>query len=75
MSQNYDYVFNIKGQNFHLTNEEKSPSFTSFDMSTKNQNIRVVQEMGANSNYNINEENMEYNPNFIKNIKGNINFI
>ena len=75
MSKEYDYVFNMKGKSFHLPNEEKSPSITSFDMSTKNQNIRVVKEMGANTNYNINEENLEYNPNFIKNIKGNINII
>jgi len=75
MSKDYDYKFNLKGKTFHLFNEEKAPSLTNFDISTKNQNIRVVQEMGINSNYKINDNNMEYNPILKKNIKSKINYI
>jgi len=65
----------MKGKSFHLFNEEKVPSLTNFDISTKNQNIRVVQEMGINSNYNINDNNIEYNPILKRNIKSKINYI
>jgi len=62
MSKEYDYEFNKKGKSFHLFNEEKAPSLTNFDISTKNKNIRVVQEMGINNNYNINENNKDKTP-------------
>ena len=65
----------MKGKSFHLFNEEKVPSLTNFDISTKNQNIRVVQEMGINSNYNINDNNIEYNPILKRNITSEINYI
>ena len=51
MSKEYDYEFNMKDKSFHLFNEEKAPFLTNFDISTKNQNIRVVQEMRINNNY------------------------
>jgi len=41
----------MKDKSFHLFNEEKAPFLTNFDISTKNQNIRVVQEMRINNNY------------------------
>ena len=75
MSKEYDYDFNMKDKSFHLFNEGKAPFLTNFDISTKNQNIRVVQEMGINSNYKINDNNMEYNPILKKNIKSKINYI
>jgi len=65
----------MKGKSFHLFNEEKVPSLTNFDISTKNQNIRVVQEMGINSNYIINDNNIEYNPILKRNITSEINYI
>ena len=75
MSKKYDNTFDMKGKSFHLYNEEKTPFSTNFDISTKNQNIRVVQELGINNNFIIDDENMEYNPNLKKNIKGKINYI
>ena len=51
MSKEYDYDFNMKDKSFHLFNEGKAPFLTNFDISTKNQNIRVVQEMRINNNY------------------------
>ena len=66
MTKEYDYACNMKGKIFHLFNEEKTSFSTNFDISTKNQNIRVVQEMGSNNNYNIDDDNMEYNPNLKK---------
>ena len=75
MSKEYDYSFDMKGKSFHLFNDEKTAFSTNFNMSTKNQNIWIVQKMGINNNLNIIDENMEYIPSFRKNIKGKINYI
>ena len=76
MAKKYDYTFTIGDKSHQFNkNENQSSSFTNFDMSTKNRTVRVSREMGVNKNYNIVEENMEYNPILSKNIKGNIFFI
>ncbi len=47
-------------------------------MSSKNSNIRVIKEIGANRNENMpikkDSPKIDYNPIFTSNIKGNNNF-
>ena len=78
MAKKIDYTFTSGGKIHYLINDPKSgksSSFTSYDMSTKNRNVRVIRKMGVDKNYNIFEEDMEYNPILSEDIKGNNIFI
>ena len=56
LQKKIDYTFTSGGKRHYFINDAKSgksSSFTNFDMSTKNQNIRVVLQMSVDKNYNI----------------------
>ena len=78
MSKEYDHYFNLEGKNIHIFNDDtsgKSPSFSSFEISGKNRNIRLRKESRKNNNYNNEEENERYNSFSIQNIICNKNYL
>ena len=68
----------FKEANDENSQEKDSSSLININMSSKNSNIRVIKEIGANRNENMpikkDSPKIDYNPIFTSNIKGNNNF-